>query len=317
MNTPQRKSSMHERNRHRDGYDMAKLAASFPALQAFLTTSPAGILTIDFSDILAVTALNQALLAHDYAIREWTLPEGYLCPPVPGRADYLHYAADLLASHNKGTIPTGPGIQVLDVGVGANVIYPIIGRKEYGWSFIGSDIDATALQSARVIVDSNTLLEENVRLRLQKNATHFFKGITGDDDEFDLVVCNPPFYANEAEALEASGRKWKNLGKSKTMGTTRNFGGNSGELFCEGGELQFIQKMIAESFFYSRKCYWFTALVSRQEHIHSLRRALQRAKATEVQVIHMSQGQKSSRLLAWTFMNPVQQRTWRDRRFWA
>jgi 23S rRNA (adenine1618-N6)-methyltransferase len=316
MNAPQRKSSMHERNIHREGYDMAKLTAAFPALQEFITASQVGTPTINFADLRAVTALNQALLAADYSVTEWTLPAGYLCPPVPGRADYLHYAADLMAGHNKGMIPSGPGIQVLDVGVGANVIYPIIGRKAYGWSFVGSDIDATALQSARAIVDANKLLHEHVQLRLQKNTNHFFKGIIGNDEEFDLVVCNPPFYANEAEALEASARKWKNLGKSKDMGTTRNFGGNSGELYCEGGELQFIRKMIEESFFFARKCYWFTTLVSRQEHIHQLRRALQRVKATEVQVIHMSQGQKSSRLLAWTFLNPVQQREWRARRFW-
>jgi 23S rRNA (adenine1618-N6)-methyltransferase len=36
----------------------------------------------------------------------------YLCPPIPGRADYIHYIADLLASNN-GIIPKGHGIQGL------------------------------------------------------------------------------------------------------------------------------------------------------------------------------------------------------------
>ncbi len=317
MNSPQRKSPMHERNLYRDGYDMAKLAASFPALQAHLIVSQVGTTTIDFSDIHAVTALNQALLAADYGVSEWSLPEGYLCPPVPGRADYLHYTADLLASHNSGYIPNGVGIQVLDVGVGASAIYPIIGRKTYSWSFVGCDVDTVALQSARHIVDQNPFLTEYVQLRLQKNPTHFFKGIVGGEEAFDLVVCNPPFYADEAEAQEASARKWKNLGKSKDMGSTRNFGGNAGELYCEGGELQFIKKMIEESFFFARRCYWFTTMVSKQENIHALRKALARVKPTDVQVIHMSQGQKSSRILAWTFLSHVQQRNWRERKFWA
>ena len=316
MNEAPRKSLLHERNVHREGYDMARLTAAFPALQSFLTTSQVGTATINFSDVQAVTALNQALLAADYGMRQWSLPEGYLCPSVPGRADYIHYAADLMASHNRGSVPPGSGIRILDIGVGANAIYPIIGHHSYGWSFVGSDTDPVALNSAKAIIDSSESLSEHVRLRLQKNPAHYFKGIVGSDEEFDLVVCNPPFYASEAEANEASARKWRNLGKAKTMGTTRNFGGQLGELYCEGGEVQFIRKMMEESFFFARKCYWFTTLVSRQEHIHTLRRALQRLKPTEVQVVHMAQGQKNSRILAWTFLSPEQQREWRARRFW-
>lgn len=316
MHDAPRKSPLHERNAHREGYDMSRLTAAFPGLEPYVTTSQAGTPTVNFSDIQAVTALNRAILAADYGMHHWSLPPGYLCPSVPGRADYIHYAADLMAAHNRGSIPPGPGIRVLDLGVGANAIYPIVGHHAYGWSFMGSDIDPVALQSAKENVGSSESLSENVLLRLQKNPSHYFKGIIGSDEEFDLVVCNPPFYANEAEANEASARKWKNLGKAKAMGTTRTFGGQSAELYCEGGEVRFIRKMMEESFFFARKCYWFTTLVSRQEHIHGLRRALQRLKPKEVQVIHMAQGQKNSRILAWTFLSPEQQRDWRARRFW-
>jgi len=311
-----RKSSMHDRNIHRDGYDMAALSAAFPALSEHIVMSQAGTPTVDFTDQRAVLTLNQAILVHHYGIEGWNLPEGYLCPPVPGRADYMHHVADLLAASNRGAIPEGISTRVLDIGVGANVIYPIVGRKTYGWSFTGSDIDGQALQAAGDIIQRNDLLQEHVSLKLQKNASHFFKGIVGNEDDFDLVICNPPFYSNEAEATEAAGRKWKNLGKDKDMGSKRNFGGHTNELYCEGGELQFIRKMIEESFFFTRKCYWFTTLVSKQEHMHQLHRTLQKVKATDVKVIHMSQGQKSSRILAWTLLNPVQQREWRARHFW-
>jgi 23S rRNA (adenine1618-N6)-methyltransferase len=204
---------------------------------------------------------------------------------------------------------------VLDIGVGAGLIYPILGNHSYEWSFVGSDIDEVALQNASVICQANERLQENVQLRAQKNAGHFFKGIIGKEEAFDLVVCNPPFYGSEQEAQEASNRKWRNLGKNETTG--RNFGGMSHELYCEGGELKFIRDMIAESFFFARKVYWFTTLVSRQEHIHDLRRALNRVRPTEVHVIPMSQGQKSSRIMAWTFLDQSQQRHWRESRFWS
>jgi 23S rRNA (adenine1618-N6)-methyltransferase len=315
MAVPPRKSSMHERNIHREGYDMMRLTERCPYLKPFVITSPAGTLTIDFTDPRSVTVLNTALLESSYDVTDWKLPDGYLCPSVPGRADYMHHAADLLAMHNGGTIPRGASVNVLDLGVGAGVIYPILGVHSYGWSFTGSDIDEAALSNATLICQSNEGLQENVRLRLQKNAGHFFKGVIGKEEAFDLVVCNPPFYANEQEALEASNRKWRNLGKRETTG--RNFGGMSHELYCEGGELTFIRDMIAESFFFARKVYWFTTLVSRQEHIHDLRRALNRVRPTEAHVIPMSQGQKSSRILAWTFLDKSQQQHWRESRFWS
>lgn len=311
-----RVSTLHERNVHRDGYNMKRLIEAFPALQRSIILSKAGVPTIDFANEHSVTLLNQALLATDYKIQQWKLPSGYLCPSVPGRADYIHYVADLMASHNSGIIPRGQGVKVLDIGVGANVIYPIVGIKSYDWSYVGSDIDITALQSAREIIESNPSLSENLTLRPQKNNTHYFKGIVGNEDEFDLVVCNPPYYASEKEANEATARKWKNLGKSEVMGNKRTFGGKSGELFCEGGEVNFIRKMIEESFFFARRCYWFTTLVSRQEHMHSLHKALHRLRPAEVQVIQMTHGQKSSRILAWTLMSNIQRSEWRARRFW-
>lgn len=306
---------MHERNAHRDGYDMAQLMVKYPPLKTFVAPSPTGILTIDFSDVQAVTALNKAILESGYGVHDWNLPSGYLCPPVPGRADYMHHAADLLALHNGGTVPTGHSVNVLDIGVGAGVIYPIIGNHLYQWSFVGSDIDEVALTNASAIREANEHLRESLQLRAQKNAGHFFKGIIGKEEAFDLVVCNPPFYGSEQEAKEASNRKWRNLGKNETTG--RNFGGMSHELYCEGGELKFIRDMVAESFFFARKVYWFTTLVSRQEHIHDLRRALNRVRPTEVHVIPMSQGQKSSRILAWTFLDRGQQQHWRESRFWS
>jgi 23S rRNA (adenine1618-N6)-methyltransferase len=46
-------------------------------------------------------------------------------PPIPGRADYIHYIADLLATTNSG-IPKETEYKDWDIGVGANCIYPII-----------------------------------------------------------------------------------------------------------------------------------------------------------------------------------------------
>ncbi|WP_315980201.1 RlmF-related methyltransferase [Aliamphritea spongicola] len=90
------KSGLHPRNKHRFGYDFDALQKVLPELAGFVTDIR-GRQSVDFSDPQAVRCLNQALLKYHYGIAFWELPEGYLCPPVPGRADYVHHLADLLA----------------------------------------------------------------------------------------------------------------------------------------------------------------------------------------------------------------------------
>jgi 23S rRNA (adenine1618-N6)-methyltransferase len=50
------------------------------------------------------------LLISYYDIQKWDIPH-YLCPPIPGRADYIHYIADLLAESNNGIIPKVMGFK--------------------------------------------------------------------------------------------------------------------------------------------------------------------------------------------------------------
>lgn len=121
--------AMHPRNRHLNGYDFSYLVKQLPELAKWLVINKAGDTSIDFSDAKAVKMLNQALLKSYYNVDFWDIPEGYLCPPIPGRVDYIHYLADLLADDNNGVIPTGKQIKVLDIGTGANLVYPLTGSS--------------------------------------------------------------------------------------------------------------------------------------------------------------------------------------------
>ena len=245
------KLNLHPRNRHRGRYDFRALSQALPALESFLVANPfdASELTIDFANPAAVMALNAALLKSFYQVESWCVPPGYLCPPIPGRADYVHQAADLLAADRNGAIPRGPEIRVLDIGVGANCIYPLIGHREYGWQFVGSDADAVALSAAQQIVDANAGLATAIELRLQKSPHKIFQGIVAPNERFDFVICNPPFHSTAREAEAGALRKWKNLGKegNRESKPKLNFGGQAAELWCEGGEAGFVSRMVAES----------------------------------------------------------------------
>ena len=291
------KGKLHPRNRHQGLYDFQELQRVLPKLAQYIVPNFEGKPTVDFANPIAVKLLNQALLIQFYGIQNWDIPENYLCPPIPGRADYIHSIADLLAEANGNEIPEGPEIRVLDIGVGANCIYPIIGHVEYGWSFVGSDVDFGALESANRILESNPKLNQSVELRHQANPAQIFKGVLQPREFFDVSICNPPFHASAEEAASVNQRKWRNLGKAAVA----NFGGKSNELWCEGGEVAFVTRMINESAALPENCFCYTCFISKEESLFKVEEALKRVRAKRVRIVEMAQGQKKSRFVAWSF----------------
>ncbi len=244
---PTEKPKLHPRNKNRERYDFKQLTGSFPELTSFVKPNIYGDESIDFANPEAVKVLNRALLQHHYGISSWDIPEGYLCPPIPGRADYIHHISDFLSRNNYGKIPTGPQIKCFDIGLGASCIYPIIGNHEYGWSFIGSDIDPVAIESANRIITQNPALQGKVECKLQTNPKDFFYGIIRKDELIDLSICNPPFHASVKEAQAGTLRKIHNLNLDKKAEPILNFGGQNHELWCDGGEEKFVRNMIQQS----------------------------------------------------------------------
>lgn len=290
------KSPLHPRNPHHGRYDFTTLCRKKPELKAYVKTNPKGDDTIDFADSDAVLALNKALLAQFYQIQFWQIPAGYLCPPIPGRADYIHYLADLLAE--QGIEPHSKAIKVLDIGCGANCIYPIVGNRSYGWRFVGSEIDPLSVKVAQTIVASNASIKNAITIRQQNDPKAIFDGAIKDDEPFDLTLCNPPFYESPEHAKAQNDRKRANLGLKQAQ---RNFQGTHSELWCEGGELRFISDMAHQSVRYKHQVKWFTSLVSNKQHIKPLKSLLKSLGAQQIKVVDMAQGQKISRFIAWRF----------------
>jgi 23S rRNA (adenine1618-N6)-methyltransferase len=312
---PKVKSELHPRNLHRSRYDLQVLAASYPALAQYVRPNRFNDESIDFADPDAVKVLNAALLKHYYDIQNWDIPPGYLCPPIPGRADYIHHVADLLAAGNQDNIPTGPKVRCLDIGVGANCVYPIIGHKVYGWSFVGSDIDPEAITSANKIIEANPQLKDAVECRQQSNPDDIFVGIIQEGEIFDLTICNPPFHTSMQAAQTGTLRKLRNLNQEKVLIPTLNFGGQNKELWCRGGEEKFVLDMVRQSRQFATSCFWFSSIVSNQAHLKSIYKALEKAGATETVTIPMGQGNKISRAVAWSFLSKEQQQEWREARW--
>ncbi len=287
---------MHPKNLHQGHYDFARLSAKAPELTPFVQRNPWGEPSIDFADANAVRALNEALLRADYGVQHWDLPAGYLCPPIPGRADYLHGLAELLAQ-DAGVDFAGNSVRVLDVGVGANCIYPLLGQAIYGWQFVGVDVDAAALAIAQKNIDANAL-NANISLRMQPNRGQIFSGAITVQDRFTLTMCNPPFHASEKEAAQARQKKWAGLGIGHHG---LNFGGYDKELWCTGGEASLVKRMIRESVQFASQVRWFSTLIAKSEHLPDVYKNLKKAGALEVHTEPMAQGKKQTRFVAWRF----------------
>lgn len=259
---------LHPQNKHRKGYDFELLIQKNRRLNAFLFENKFKVRSIDFSNPLAVKELNRSLLRTHYGIHYWDFPDDNLCPPIPGRVDYIHDVSDLIQSNDP--------VKVLDIGTGATCIYPLLGSAEYQWTFVGTDVDSDSMVSAQKIIDKNVLKE---------------------DERFDIAICNPPFYKSAAEAQGANARKSRNLGNNPV----RNFSGNNNELWYEGGEKAFLHTYLYESSLFPKSSEWFTSLVSKKENVASLEKSAKKLGAKTFKVIPMQQGNKVTRIVAWSY----------------
>jgi 23S rRNA (adenine1618-N6)-methyltransferase len=284
---------LHPKNIHYEAYDFEALVKANPELKQFVALNEYNTLSIDFANSEAVLQLNKALLIHYYKLSDWCIPENYLCPPIPGRADYIHHLADLIKDETVSTPISG-----LDIGVGANAIYCILGAQIYNWKMRGVDIDEIAVNSARQNVLLNPQLIDKIEIRHQKIPANIFETAIQPNEYYHFTICNPPFHASKEEAIKGSNKKWENLKKKSPK--LLNFGGQPNELWCNGGEALFIKRMIKQSVLFKSQVGWFTTLVSKKENLPKIYKQLHKLDAT-YKTIEMDQGNKKSRFLAWKF----------------
>jgi 23S rRNA (adenine1618-N6)-methyltransferase len=346
----QSRGKPHPRNSFTGTYDMDRLIAAYPSLEPFVKRTRMGEPcrpTITYSDSDACRALNTALLVADYGVHpkySEILPLDALLPPVPGRADYVHNIADLLAlSSPTNRIPTGPNIIGMDIGTGASAIYPTLATSLYKWKMIASEINTSSIGSAKQIIEANGHTEL-INVRQQASAKKIFDGVLRTTEKIDFAMCNPPFYPSLEAFQKENARKLKGLAKgglnkilpiddikqrNDVQGeiTSNNFGGSGSELWCEGGEVAFVKRIIKESKTYSDRCLWFSSLVSRKMNFKRIEGSLfvmgksasgnkQGRPVHEVKKIEFGTGHKSSTILFWTYFDKDQRIDWARMRGW-
>ena len=73
--------------------------------------------------------------------------------------------------------------------------------------------------------------------------------------------------------------------------------------------------MIRESEIFAKNCFWFSSLVSKQSHLRGIELLLENSAVEQFKVIPMGTGNKSTRIVAWSFLTKDEQAIWRKERW--
>jgi len=307
--------------------DFGKLAELYPSLRQYLvkqcrsgskeTQDEEMKCIIDFANPNACRELVKAQLHHDFKI-SWDLPSQYLIPPLANRLNYLCWLHDLfqLWTPERDDFDWGREndcVKVLDIGCGANLIYPLLGSSYFRWCFVAADVSSDALQHAIRNREANPKIAPLIVLRRVKCQTcqetkqvasdrheRAFSGcgtgilsraINNTDGVFHASMCNPPFFSSKEEA-------------GRNPGT--DYGGTSVEMVYPGGEESFVRNMIQDSRSIRHRIVWFTTMVGKKSTLKMARKMIHDFGQTVVRTTEFIQGKTSRWAIAWSFLAPNQ-----------
>ena len=270
-------------------------------------------------------ALSRAILDKYFQLNLKSLPEGYLCPPIPNRLNYVLWMKQLLQESSSTEYFTKPRTifrRGVDLGTGASCIYPLLlstntftDRQE--WKILGTDIDEKAIESAKENIAANGLetvikvvkvlptpvgggSRNLIRNEEDDIVTTPVNTAMMEDSQFcnqiDFFLTNPPFYSSDNEATNVrSGDD-----RERTSMT-------SNESVYPGGEIGFAIDMIYDSYRHQKKCTWFSLMLSKKSSLRFLQKEVEKLLELgrgSIRIAEFTQGQMVRWGLAWTFLLP-------------
>ncbi|XP_056414433.1 RNA N6-adenosine-methyltransferase METTL16 [Hyla sarda] len=288
--------SMHPRNRYKDKPpDFAYLASKYPEFKQHVNMNLSGRVGLNFKDPEAVRALTCTLLKEDFGLTI-DIPLERLIPTVPLRLNYIHWVEDLINFHesDKRTVRRG-----IDIGTGASCIYPLLGATLNGWYFLATEVDDICYNYAKKNVEQNHLADlikvvKVPQKTLLMDALKEESGII-----YDFCMCNPPFFANQMEAQGVNSRNPRRPPPSSV-----NTGGIT-EIMAEGGELEFVKRIIHDSLQLKERLRWYSCMLGKKCSLAPLKEELRIQGVPKVAHTEFYQGRTMRWALAWSFYDDV------------
>ena len=227
--------------------DFLILIKEFPELKKYIIKHDEKIeeFSFDWSNNDLSLLMTKSILNYYFNIKYYDIPKGFLIPPVPSRLNYLNLINELIKDIEKENIIG------VDIGTGANIIYPILGNSIYCWKFICSEINNESYNNAKIILQNNNL-EKNITLIKQANKNNIFITILNQENKYTFSMCNPPYYDYEQEIKI----------EEKKRDTEFNFD----EVYYKKGELGFFERYFEESICYKKNIFLFTILIGKKSN---------------------------------------------------
>ncbi|XP_073091126.1 RNA N(6)-adenosine-methyltransferase METTL16 isoform X1 [Manis javanica] len=288
--------SMHARNRYKDKPpDFAYLASKYPDFKQHVQINLNGRVSLNFKDPEAVRALTCTLLREDFGL-SIDIPLERLIPTVPLRLNYIHWVEDLIGHQDsdKSTLRRG-----IDIGTGASCIYPLLGTTLNGWYFLATEVDDMCFNYAKKNVEQNNL-SDLIKVVKVPQKTLLMDALKEESEIiYDFCMCNPPFFANQLEAKGVNSRNARRPPPSSV-----NTGGIT-EIMAEGGELEFVKRIIHDSLQLKKRLRWYSCMLGKKCSLAPLKEELRVQGVPKVTYTEFCQGRTMRWALAWSFYDDV------------
>lgn len=283
---------MHPRNRYKDKPpDFGYLASKYPDFQQHVHTSLTGRPVVNFKEPEAVRALTCTLLKEDFGLTI-QIPLERLIPTVPLRLNYIHWVEDLIDGQKQPR-------RGIDIGTGASCIYPLLGATMNGWYFLATEVDDICFDYATKNVEQNNL-SDLVKVVKVPQKTLLMDALKEETEiVYDFCMCNPPFFANQLEAKGVNSRNSRRPPPSSV-----NTGGVT-EIMAEGGELEFVKRIIHDSLQLKRRLRWYSCMLGKKCSLAPLKEELRKQGVPKVTHTEFCQGRTMRWALAWSFYDDV------------
>ncbi|XP_023015508.2 U6 small nuclear RNA (adenine-(43)-N(6))-methyltransferase [Leptinotarsa decemlineata] len=282
---------MHPRNIYKSPPDFKQLALEFPDFRQYVKQDITGKVTLDFKDIKALRSLSCTLLKKDFDLSV-NIPLNKLIPTIPLRLNYILWLEDLLSF-----IKTEEQVRGIDIGTGASCVYPLLAARKNNWFMLATEVDEASATIARSNVEENKLLNLITVLKVEKDC--LLQEVV-HDEEYDFCMCNPPFFGSTQELHPSF--KSRNLSRPKPK---NSFCASVNEVVVQGGEIDFITRLINESKQLGKKVKIYTTMMGHKRSLPQLKKLLREAKVCSFKDTEFCQGNTTRWGLAWTFCEDI------------
>ena len=271
--------------------DFLTLIKEFPELKKYILKQNEDNeeeFQFDWSNNELSLLMDKSILNYYFDIKYYDIPKGFLIPPIPSRINYINLINSIITKLiNDIDIKNIIGI---DIGTGANIIYPILGYSIYKWKFICTEINKEAYNNAKLILQKNNL-ENNINIIKQNNKDNIFISILNRENKYIFSMCNPPYYNYENEI--------------KLEDKKRDNEYNFDEIYYKNGEYGFFQRYFEESICYKNNVFLYTILIGKKINAENIYDKLS-SYSDIIKIYNMQKiltGNNVRYIIYWSFFN--------------